>query len=549
MKDTIVLYPNIGRGHLVSMVELGKLILTHYPSLSITILILTPPTTTLAATDSNANYIAAVSTTTPAIKFHRIHLPPLPSSAPSLPDHFLSLELSRHSTPNVAVALQSLAKTSTLKALVMDFMNFNDPKTLTHNLNLPTYFYFTSGASTLAVLLLLPTIHQNAANKNFKEHPLQIHVPGLPSFSTDDFPNEAKDPSDPTFNMLIRTVETMKGSAGIIVNTFEAIEEIPIKALNEDEKIPPLYCIGPVISSPYGEEDNGCMSWLDSQPSQSVVLLSFGSMGRFSRVQLREIAKGLEKSEKRFLWVVRSELEEGGDSGELLLPEGFLERTKEIGLVVRDWAPQQEILSHDSVGGFVTHCGWNSVLEAVCEGVPMVAWPLYAEQFLNKVVLVEEMKVALAVKVGKEGLVSSTELGERVKQLMDSAKGKEIRQRVFKMKMSAAEARAESGSSRVALDKLAMSWKLSNSVRGLNFSPFVLAIVFFSSFLFSFIGLALPSLHRRSRIRGNSATWGPTREMVKTAEVVRRGLAGGEHGGEDGDDVGRGDGGWLGKIN
>ncbi|KAL2334816.1 hypothetical protein Fmac_016029 [Flemingia macrophylla] len=464
MKDTIVLYPNIGRGHLVSMVELGKLILTRHPSLSITILILTPPittnTTSLAATDSNAHYIAAVSATTPAITFHHIHLPPLPSSAPSLAPHLLSLDLSRHCTQNVAAALQFLAKTSTLKALVMDFMNFNDPKTLTHNLNLPTYFYYTSGASTLAVLLLFPTIHRNATNKNFKEHPLQIHVPGLPSLSTDDFPKQAKDPSDPTFNMFIRIGETMKDSVGIIVNTFEAIEENPIKALTEDEMIPPLYCIGPVISSPYGEEDKGCMSWLDSQPSQRVVLLCFGSMGRFSRAQLREIAKGLEKSEKRFLWVVRGELEEGCDSGELL-PEGFLERTKDKGLVVRDWAPQQEILSHDSVGGFVTHCGWNSVLEAVCEGVPMVAWPLYAEQFLNKVVLVEEMKVALAVKVGKEGLVSSTELGERVKELMDSAKGKEIRQRVFKMKMSAAEARAESGSSRVALDKLAMSWKLS----------------------------------------------------------------------------------------
>ncbi|XP_020209805.1 isoflavone 7-O-glucosyltransferase 1-like, partial [Cajanus cajan] len=352
------------RGHLVSMVELGKLILTHHPSLSITILILTPPTTTTTTTmaaDSNAHYISAVSATTPAITFHRIPLRPLPSSdVPSLPAHLLSLELSRHSTQNVAVALRTLAKASNLKAIVMDFMNFNDPQTLTHNLNVPVYFYYTSGASTLAVLLLFPTIHRNASSKNFKDNPMQIHIPGLPTLSTEDFPNEAKDPSNPSLNMFLSIGETMKGSVGILVNTFEAIEGNPIKALTEDENIPPLYCIGPVISSPCGEEDKGCMSWLDSQPSQSVVLLCFGSMGRFSRAQLREIGFGLEKSEARFLWVVRSEC----DSASLdeLLPEGFVERTKGKGLVVRDWAPQAEILSHDSVGGFVTHCGWNSVL-------------------------------------------------------------------------------------------------------------------------------------------------------------------------------------------
>jgi UDP:flavonoid glycosyltransferase YjiC (YdhE family) len=123
-------------------------------------------------------------------------------------------------------------------------------------------------------------------------------------------------------------------------------------------------------------------------------------------------------------------------------------------MVVRNWAPQGAILSHDSIGGFVTHCGWNSVLEAVYEGVPMVAWPLYAEQKLNKVILVEEMKVALDLNKSKDGYVSATELGDRVKELMDSNKGKEIRQTIFKMKINATEANAGNGSSFVALTKL-----------------------------------------------------------------------------------------------
>ena len=169
----------------------------------------------------------------------------------------------------------------------------------------------------------------------------------------------------------------------------------------------------------------------------------------------------LEKSEQRFLWVLRSELV-GVDSVEPsldeLLPEGFVERTKGRGMVVRNWAPQVRILSHDSVGGFVTHCGWNSVLEAVCEGVPMVAWPLYAEQRLNRVIMVQDMKVALAVNEDKDGFVSGTELRDRVRELMDSMKGKEIRQRVFEMKIGAKKAKAEEGSSLVAFQRLVQLW-------------------------------------------------------------------------------------------
>ncbi|CAL0333304.1 unnamed protein product [Lupinus luteus] len=216
---------------------------------------------------------------------------------------------------------------------------------------------------------------------------------------------------------------------GIILNTFNALEGKTIKALQEgscfpDESNPaPIFCIGPVMSLPGGEKDeNGCLSWLESQPSQSVVLLSFGSLGRFSKTQLTHIAIGLEKSEQRFLWVVK-------------------------------------VLSHDSVGGFVTHCGWNSVLEAIGEGFPMVAWPLYAEQHLNKIALVKEMKIALALKETENGIVSATELGDRVKELMDSEKGREIRETVLKMKESSVEARSEGGSSYVDLNRLTLLWK------------------------------------------------------------------------------------------
>jgi UDP:flavonoid glycosyltransferase YjiC (YdhE family) len=157
-----------------------------------------------------------------------------------------------------------------------------------------------------------------------------------------------------------------------------------------------------------------------------------------------------------------------------LLPEGFLERTKEKGMVVRNWAPQGAILRHNSVGGFVTHCGWNSVLEAVCEGVPMIAWPMYAEQRLNRLIMVEEMKVALKL-YETNGFVSGAELGERVKELMESNHGVEIRERILKMKISAKEARGGGGSSLVDLKRLGDSWREHASWNSLSpNSPFLL---------------------------------------------------------------------------
>ncbi|QCD94717.1 hydroquinone glucosyltransferase [Vigna unguiculata] len=468
-KDSIVLYSALGRGHLVSMVELGKFILSHHPSLSINILFLTPPpnqdtptSPTAFTCAATAKYIAAVTAATPSITFHRIPQISLPTV---LHPQALNFELCRATTHHFRRILNLISHFSNLKAVVLDFMNHTAAR-VTDALQIPTYFYYTSGASTLAILFQQIIIHESTT-KSIKDLNMHITIPGVPTIHTDDLPDTGKDRQSESCQIFIDIGKCMRDSCGVIVNSCDAIEGRVMEAFNQglmEGTTPPVFCVGPVISSePCKGDDNGCLNWLDSQPSQSVVFLSFGSMGRFSRKQLREIAIGLEKSEQRFLWVVRSEFEEG-DSGEPpsldeLLPVGFLERTKEKGMVVRDWAPQAAILSHESVGGFVTHCGWNSVLEGVWEGVPMVAWPLYAEQKLNKVILVEEMKVGLGVKRNKEGLVSSTELGERVKELMDSDRGKEIRQRIFKMKISAKEATSEGGSSVVALNELVQKWK------------------------------------------------------------------------------------------
>ncbi|CAN1283062.1 Isoflavone 7-O-glucosyltransferase 1 [Linum perenne] len=184
-------------------------------------------------------------------------------------------------------------------------------------------------------------------------------------------------------------------------------------------------------------------------------------MGVFSRAQITEIAIGLERSGARFLWVVRSPAPGEADL-DPILPEGFLERTEEKGLVVKSWAPQMEVLNHESVGGFVTHCGWNSVLESVCAGVPMVGWPIYAEQKMNRHFLVRDIGVVMElIESEEDGMVSAGELEKRVVELMsvDSVKGKAVRERVRAMKEGAAAAMSDGGSSVAAIKKFVDSFK------------------------------------------------------------------------------------------
>ncbi|CAN0891780.1 Anthocyanidin 5,3-O-glucosyltransferase [Linum grandiflorum] len=229
----------------------------------------------------------------------------------------------------------------------------------------------------------------------------------------------------------------MRGSAGIIVNSFDALEANVLRAIVDGRCTPgspppPIYSVGPIVKETSSAvSKHMCLTWLDSQPKGSVVFLCFGRDGVFFEAQLAEMAKGLEKSGARFLWVVRD--------------------------------PESEVLSHGSVGGFVTHCGWNSILESLCVGVPMIGWPLYAEQKMTKHSLVHEIGVVLELKMDepRDGVtVSADELANRVVELMtDSERGKAVRDRVTAMKEAAAAAMSVNGSSHVAVTKLVESFK------------------------------------------------------------------------------------------
>ncbi|KAK3140589.1 hypothetical protein QOZ80_5AG0402970 [Eleusine coracana subsp. coracana] len=145
------------------------------------------------------------------------------------------------------------------------------------------------------------------------------------------------------------------------------------------------------------DDEKHCLQWLDSMKSGSVLYVSFGSMARTVLSQIEEIAYGLEASMSPFLWVIKSE-DKHADIDKLMA-EGFEDRIRGRGLIVQGWAPQAMILSHPSLGGFMTHCGWNSTVEGISSGLPMLTWPHCAEQFLNEKLILDTLKTGVSVGV------------------------------------------------------------------------------------------------------------------------------------------------------
>ncbi|KAI7754885.1 hypothetical protein M8C21_026469 [Ambrosia artemisiifolia] len=277
--------------------------------------------------------------------------------------------------------------------------------------------------------------------------------------------------------MLDLIQQSEKRSYGLVHNTFYEIEPDYVDHFRKvkDTKV---WHIGPLFQF-FVEEGCGndvsdkhdCLSWLDDQKPKSVIFACFGSMVRFLEAQITEIALALEESKRPFIWVVGKTGSEGIGG----LPDGFEERvkTENKGLIITGWAPQVEILKHSAVGGFLTHCGWNSVLEAVVIGVPLITWPLYAEHFYNEK-LVELLGIGVGVGadvwnlrfeisgpiIGKQRIIEAIEV-----LTSDSLVAKRIRQNSKELAIKAKKVVEEGGSSYNSLTALIEELKVVKLIR------------------------------------------------------------------------------------
>lgn len=243
-------------------------------------------------------------------------------------------------------------------------------------------------------------------------------VPGMEAFlRRRDLPSFIRDldMADPVFQQVHSLTRRSAEAHALVLNTFEDLEGSTLGHIRA--QCPNVYTLGPLHallkhrlaieassskSNSLWEEDRSCVTWLDAQPPNSVVYVSFGSITPLTWDQLMEFWQGLVNSFHRFLWVIRPESIAGAGDGEGAklknnIRGGVAEGTSQRGYVV-SWAPQEEVLAHPAVGGFLTHSGWNSTLESIEAGKPMICWPFFADQQLNSRFVSEVWKLGLDMK-------------------------------------------------------------------------------------------------------------------------------------------------------
>lgn len=324
------------------------------------------------------------------------------------------------------------------------------------NLGIPRMVFYGMGNFAMTVSA---TVAQEKPHAGVESDDQPFPVPGFPGLqlTRNDLnpPFDDPNPSGPLHEFVTEQAMAAGNSHGIVANTFYELEAAYTDRWNLHMG-PKAWCVGPFCSARLQEEaergsDGKLMRWLDARSAtdRPVLYVAFGSQADVSAAQLEEIAVGLENSGADFLWVVRRE---GAGLG-----EGFEERVGDRGMVAREWVDQLEILRHGSVRGFLSHCGWNSVTESVCAGVPILAWPMIAEQHLNAKFVVDVVGIGLRVRAGdgtKYGLVRREDVEEKVKELLFGEKGRMAAEKVKELALASHKAMADGGSSASALEQM-----------------------------------------------------------------------------------------------
>lgn len=261
----------------------------------------------------------------------------------------------------------------------------------------------------------------------------------MPSFPRDHLPSLFRRyiESDPESEFIKESFVSNSLSWGFVFNTFRALEGPYLDQLEAQFGNRRVFAVGPLgYSRVKSDQDEGSevLRWLDRLDEEgSVLYVCFGSQKVMRKEQMEALAFGLERSGTRFVWVVKeASTAEQVEKGYALVPDGFEDRVSGRGIVVKSWAPQLAILGHRMVGGFLSHCGWNSVLEAVVAGVGILGWPMEADQYVNARLLVEDMGVAVSVCEGADSVPDPDQLGRVISAVMSGDSSQKRRAKLMK---------------------------------------------------------------------------------------------------------------------
>ncbi|KAK8491252.1 hypothetical protein V6N13_127967 [Hibiscus sabdariffa] len=464
-KAEVVFIPLPLTGHLVSAVQLAKLLVGLNSNLSITVITLkTPYNTNISA---YIDSLTATATGSSRVKFINL-------SRPDLDENFFKFlsnlpqslgPVVRDVANNIVEHSNSVPDSPRLAGFVLD-AGLSSLVDLGNEFGIPSYAFYVGGAGSLGFHLYTQALHdeQKIEFGELKNSDTEFRIPSyVNQISIKLFPTVLLQPE--SFTLFRNSMKGIKEVKGIMVNTFSELESHAVDSLRNGKlQLPPIYPVGPILnlegSSKLHQNYDTIMQWLDQQPRSSVVFLCFGSLGCFGADQVKEIAYALEQSGHRFMWSLRQRAEVFSwndydyEKVPEVLPEGFLGRTAEIGKVI-GWAPQVDILGHPAIGGFISYCGWNSTLESIWFGVPMVAWPLHSEQQLNALTLVKELGLAVEIKMdyriddGEVEIIKAEKIEKGINWLMGNDNN--VRQRMREINDKSRKVLMDGGSSHTNL--------------------------------------------------------------------------------------------------
>ncbi|KAK1267786.1 UDP-glycosyltransferase 73B4 [Acorus gramineus] len=452
-KDHILIFPFMAKGHTIPLIDLTHSLL----DLSLRVTFITTP----------INLPFILRSLPPPFSALQVLTIPFPSS-PLLPpscqstDHLPSpdlyptfLHLTKLLRRPFHDLLQNLSSSGDLPLCVISDFFLGWTLDVCHHFHVPRLVSHGMSAFSMAICKSL-WLHSPYDLVSDDDEPFVVPGSSLRLTWADVPVNyRLRDSDDPVFRFVDEAGKADVNSWGVIVNSFADLDGDYVGLFESFYRAGArAWLVGPLLLARGGGGESEVdepdvarvVEWLDQRPGGSVVYVSFGTQTHLSDGQLDEIARGLEMSGYDFVWAVRSKT--------WVVPDGLEGR----GLVLRGWAPQRRVLTHRATGGFMGHCGWNSVLEGLSAGKPMLAWPMIAEQHLNAKFVVDELRAGLRIPTGKpweDGfIVERAVIAEGVKELMGREKGEMVRERARELAEAAQQAVKPGGSSYMGLSGL-----------------------------------------------------------------------------------------------
>nr|XP_028954952.1 UDP-glucose iridoid glucosyltransferase-like [Malus domestica] len=330
-----------------------------------------------------------------------------------------------------------------------DLMYFTEA--VAKDLNIPNIMLRTSSVTNVLARTAVPQLHSKG-HIPFPDSQSLNPVPDFHPLRFKDLPTSNFDTFEKYSELVVNAFDVRTASA-MVWNTTDCLEQSSLAQIQQQFPVPifsigPLHKIEAAASSSLLEEDTSCIAWLLKQSNNSVIYVSLGSVASISEIELAQMAWGLANSKQPFLWVIRPGSVSGSEWIELL-PQGFIEAIGEGGCIVK-WAPQREVLSHRAMGGFWSHCGWNSTLESLSEGIPMICTPSFGDQKVHSRYVSQVWNVGMHM----DNELERGEIERTVRKMMVDADGEVMRVRAKDLKEKIEVSLSNGGSSYNFLNKL-----------------------------------------------------------------------------------------------